>query len=115
MYQSLGPVLETNDVLVCPTLTVPAVRAEHDPWDLDFRVDGVKVDPEYGWVMTHPFNMLHNCPVIAVPSGFAENGVPTGFQIVGRTFDDPTVFAAALAYEKAVGGWLKDREGRPRL
>ena len=54
-----------------PTLNVPAVKADHDPWDQDFRVNGERVDPEYGWVMTHQFNMLHNCPVLAVPSGFA--------------------------------------------
>ena len=46
---------------------------------------GKKVDPEYGWVMTHQFNMLHNCPVLSVPSGHAATGVPTGIQIVGRT------------------------------
>ena len=101
--ETLGPVLATHDVFICPTLSLPAVNADHDPWDPDFRINGVKVDPEYGWVMTHQFNMLHNCPVMAVPSGFAANGVPTGIQIVGRTFDDARVFRAALAYEKAVG------------
>lgn len=115
MYQTFGPVLEEHDFFVCPTLNLPAVHADHDPWDPDFRVNGVKADGEYGWVMTHQFNMLHNCPVMAVPSGFAGSGVPTGIQIVGRTFDDATVFKAALAYEKAAGGWFTDRKGRPKL
>src|SRR5207248_3001219 len=35
MYQSLGPVLASHDVFICPTLAVPAVAAEHDPWDDD--------------------------------------------------------------------------------
>ena len=65
-------------------INLPAVKADHDPWDQDFTVNGKKVDPEYGWVMTHQFNMLHNCPVLAVPSGFTATGVPTGIQIVGR-------------------------------
>ena len=39
--------------------------------------------------------------VISLPSGRATNGVPTGIQIVGRTFDDLTVFRAAYAYEQA--------------
>ncbi|HTN95428.1 MAG TPA: amidase family protein, partial [Nordella sp.] len=115
MYQTLGPVLAGHDVFICPTLAVPAVRADHDPWDPDFRVNGVKVDAEYGWVMTHPFNMLQNCPVMAVPSGRAASGVPTGIQIVGRTFDDARVFKAAFAYEKAVGFWFTDPKTRPRL
>jgi hypothetical protein len=60
----------------------PAFKADHDPWDKNFTVNGKPADPEYGWVMTHPFNMLHNCPVLSVPSGFASTGVPTGIQIV---------------------------------
>src|SRR5206468_2556551 len=38
MYQTLGPVLATHDVFVCPTLAVPAVAAEHDPWHGNFRI-----------------------------------------------------------------------------
>lgn len=115
MYQTLGPVLAAHDVLVCPTNNAPSVKADHDPWDQNFTVNGKKADPEYGWVMTHQFNMLHNCPVISVPSGHAETGVPTGIQIVGRTYDDATVFKTALAFEKAVGGWYTDTGKRPKL
>lgn len=115
MYQTLGPVLARNDLFICPTNNAPSVKADHDPWDEAFTVAGKRVDPEYGWVMTHQFNMLPNCPVISLPSGRAETGVPTGIQLVGRTFDDVTVFRAALAYEKAVGGWYATKKARPRL
>ncbi|CAN5403073.1 amidase [soil metagenome] len=115
MYQTLGPALSKYDALVCPTLNLPAVPADHDPWSKDFTVNGVKADPEYGWVMTHPFNMLHNCPVLAVPSGFASTGVPTGIQIVGRTYDDASVFRIGLAYEEAAGLWLNTPDKRPML
>ena len=40
--------------------------------------------------MTYPFNMLSRCPVMSLPSGFAANGVPTGLQLVGRSYDDVT-------------------------
>jgi Asp-tRNA(Asn)/Glu-tRNA(Gln) amidotransferase A subunit family amidase len=37
-----------------------------------------------------------------VPSGFCpETGVPTGLQIVAKTFDDLSVFRAATAFEQA--------------
>jgi amidase len=113
MYQSLGPILARHDALVCPTLNLPAVPAAHDPWDETFRIDGIPANAEYGWVMTYQFNMLHNCPVLAVPSGFAATGVPTGIQIVGRTWDDATVFRLGYAYEKAVGGWYARKSRRP--
>ncbi len=38
----------------------------------------------------------------SVPSGLCpQTGVPTGLQIVGKTFDDMSVFRAAAAYERA--------------
>ncbi len=115
MYQTLGPVLAAHDVFICPTNAVPAVKADHDPFDPNFTVAGKKADPEMGWVMTHQFNMLHNCPVLSVPTGHAATRVPTAIQIVGRTHDDARVFKAALAYEKAVGGWYTARAKRPAL
>ncbi|WP_170326516.1 amidase [Ruegeria arenilitoris] len=113
MYQFFGALMERFDLFLCPTTTIPAVTADHDATARDFEIDGVQVDPEYGWILTHHFNMLHHCPVLAVPSGFATTGVPTGLQIVGRTFDDPTVFRAALAYEAQVGGWFRTPKTRP--
>ena len=57
--------------------------------------------------MTTPFNMMSRCPVITVPSGFADNGVPTGLQIVGKRFADRSVLeiGAALEPELAWPGW----------
>lgn len=76
MYQFFGALMEDYDLFLCPTTTVPAVAADHDATAQDYQIDGVTVDPEYGWVLTHHFNMLHHCPVMAVPSGFAASGVP---------------------------------------
>jgi aspartyl-tRNA(Asn)/glutamyl-tRNA(Gln) amidotransferase subunit A len=50
--------------------------------------------------MTTPFNVLAPCPVLAVPSGVASNGVPTGVQIVGRTYDDVGAFRVGAALER---------------
>ena len=37
MYQSLGPVLASHDVFICPTNNLAAVKADHDPWDQAFH------------------------------------------------------------------------------
>jgi Asp-tRNA(Asn)/Glu-tRNA(Gln) amidotransferase A subunit family amidase len=58
--------------------------------------------------------MLSRCPVLAVPSGTAENGVPTGVQLVGRTYDDETVFRAGAALETARPRF-RDAANRPAL
>jgi Asp-tRNA(Asn)/Glu-tRNA(Gln) amidotransferase A subunit family amidase len=115
MYQTLGPILAGHDALICPTNNLAAVKAEHDPWDQNFRINGKRVDAEAGWVMTLPFNMLRNLPVLAVPSGHRKDHVPTGIQIVGRSFDDATVFRLGLAYEREMGGWFTDEASRPSL
>jgi len=114
MYETLGPILEKHRLLICPTLAVPAVAAEHQPFDPDFRVNGVKVDAKLQWCLTYPFNMLSRCPVMSVPSGLADSGVPTGIQLVGRSFDDVSVFRAAAAFEQA-RPWLDNPARRPNL
>lgn len=114
MYARLGPLLEEYNVLICPTNALPAVRADFDQSKDKVKINGRKVNPFLGWVMTTPFNMLSRCPVISVPSGFAKNGVPTGLQIVGRTYCDADVFQAAMAFEKAAGPWTSGGK-RPAL
>ena len=114
LYDSVGPMLERHDAFICPTNAIPAVPAEHDPIAPGFEINGVEVDADFGWVMTHPFNMLSRCPVLSVPSGRASNGVPTGIQIVARTYDDSRVFQAATAFERAQP-WLDVPERRPGL
>lgn len=112
-YLTLGPMLEEYNVLVCPTNAIPAVPADFDMKEL--TINGVQVRPELGWVMTTPFNMLSRCPVLSVPSGLGDCGVPTGIQIVAPTYRDETAFQAAMAYENATGGWFRSPMGRPNL
>ena len=40
-------------------------------------------------------------PGIAVPGGCAANGLPLGLQLIGRPFDEETLFSLASAIEQA--------------
>ena len=116
MYATLGPLLEKYNVLVCPTTALPAVPADFDHSSGSVKINGKTIaNPMLGWVMTVPFNTMSRCPVISVPSGRAKNGVPTGIQIVGKTYCDGDVFQAAMAYETAQGQWFRDVASRPKL
>ncbi len=53
-------------------------------------------------VFTFPFNAL-GWPVLALPCGVAEGGLPASVQIVGRSGADALVLAAGLALEAALG------------
>jgi amidase len=115
MQAAFGPLMERHDLFICPTMTIPAVPVDHRMFANDFRISGKIADPEFGYSTTRQFNILSNCPVLSVPSGFADNGVPTGIQIVGRTFDDLTVYRAGFAFEQARGPWYQSDALRPRL
>ncbi len=115
MYSELGPLLEQYNVLVCPTTALPSIPAEFDHSRDTLSINGKGVEPMLGWVMTTPFNMLSRCPVLTMPSGVAGNGVPTGMQIVGRTYRDDDVFQVAMAYEAEVGTWYVDSGRRPAI
>jgi amidase len=114
MYEKLGALFQTYDLLICPTLAVPSVKADMDLSDPGFKVNGVKVDAYLDWCMTYPFNAMSRCPVMSVPSGFAKSGVPTGLQIVGQPYDDVAVFRAANAFER-LRPMYDAPERRPKL
>ncbi|MEZ5923222.1 MAG: amidase [Hyphomicrobiaceae bacterium] len=103
IYEQFGRLMDRYHLFICPTTAVPAVAADHDPYASEFTIDGVSVDARSGWIMTYPFNALGRLPVMALPSGKARNGVPTGIQIIARSYDDKRCFRAAYAYEQAFG------------
>jgi|TARA_B100001123_G_scaffold148268_1_gene171712 Asp-tRNA(Asn)/Glu-tRNA(Gln) amidotransferase A subunit family amidase len=118
MYQKLAPILGKYDVLVCPTTALPGIPADHDVERTDFTINGKPItvanrpgDIYVQWQLCYPFNLIPECPVATVPSGFAACGLPTGIQIVGKTFDDLSVFRAAKDYER-VYDW---RQYRPKI
>lgn len=84
-------VLERVDVLLMPTLCFPAPLAGEEYRDAGPVVDG-RSQPDR-WIVgtTVPFNLLSQLPAISVPSGRASTGVPTGMQVIGRPYDEPTV------------------------
>lgn len=42
---------------------------------------------------------LCGLPSISVPNGFGERGLPTGFEFLGRAYDEERILAAARAYQ----------------
>ena len=46
---------------------------------------------------------LAGVPAISIPAGLDANGLPLGLQIIGKPFDEETVFAVSAAIERAAG------------
>ena len=95
-YRPFGELMRKFDALICPTVASTGLAADEPCTDSD---------AVFAQLMTLPFNVIGRVPVLAVPSGIAPNGVPTGVQIVGRTFDDATVFRGGAALEQELGLW----------
>ncbi|MGG3801333.1 Asp-tRNA(Asn)/Glu-tRNA(Gln) amidotransferase subunit GatA [Metabacillus fastidiosus] len=84
-------VLEKYDVIIGPTAPTPA-----------FKIGENISDPLTMYandILTIPVN-LAGVPAISIPCGFA-NGLPLGLQIIGKHFDESTVYRVAHAYEQA--------------
>jgi len=100
LYAPLGALLDSHDALLCPTMPLPGFLAGDDYVDHGVTIDGVDLPSYFEAFMTIPFNIASRCPVLTIPSGLASTGVPTGVQLVGRTYDDQTVFTLGSAVER---------------
>jgi aspartyl-tRNA(Asn)/glutamyl-tRNA(Gln) amidotransferase subunit A len=92
---AMGRFHERFEVLVTPTLPIPAFAA------------GVEVPPGWSsprwtsWTpFTYPFNLTQQ-PAVSVPCGLTADGLPIGLQIVGPRHADARVLGAAKAYQDA--------------
>lgn len=89
--QDFEKVFEEYDVIVGPTTPTPA-----------FKIGEIVDDPLTMYandILTIPVN-LAGVPGISIPCGFS-NGLPLGIQIIGKHFDESTIYQVASAYESA--------------
>ena len=109
LQAELAAAMAGFDALICPASAVAALDA--DGMYLD-GIDAGGQELEHYWQghMTAPFNIANRCPVLAVPSGMADCGIPTGVQIVGHPYEDATVFKVGAAVE-TVRPWAARRPG----
>ena len=82
--------MKSIDVLATPTTPKPATPYK------------VATDPDLAFPKSNmaPFNLTGQ-PTLALPCGFSASGLPLGFQLSGRAFEETTVFRLGHAYQKA--------------
>jgi amidase len=100
LYEPVGALFEVYDALVCPTAGTRGLLADDDYVGHGIEVGGRELAFYFGGLLTPVFNVMSRCPVLSVPSGWADNGVPTGVQIAARTYEDETVFRLGAAVER---------------
>jgi aspartyl-tRNA(Asn)/glutamyl-tRNA(Gln) amidotransferase subunit A len=92
LSQAVNLKLKTYDALIAATALVPA------PAFADITPN---IPPNWP-IQTMPFNVTGN-PAMSIPTGFSASGLPLSMQIVGRAFDETTVFRIGAAFEAATG------------
>ena len=85
------------DVLHVPVVPIPLPTLEES--DVGANPGFIDYISQLGHC-TRPFDYL-GLPALSVPAGTTSNGLPTGFQLVGRPFAEATLFQVAAAYESA--------------
>lgn len=100
--QDFDNLFENYDLVMGPTAPTPAFKFDAKT---DEPVEMYKSD-----MLTIPAN-LTGAPALSLPCGFSEQGLPIGLQIIGKHFDESTIYRAAYAYEQATDHHAK----RPTL
>lgn len=83
------------DVLLTPTL--PATTMSMD--EVMTPDDTGEAPLSFAIHYTVPANLTGQ-PALTIPCGFSPSGLPIGLQLIGRPFDEPTLFRLARAYER---------------
>lgn len=79
------------DVIICATAIADAPQ-----------LAGLDLNDLTAAIRTDYWSVVGN-PVISVPIGFSDRGMPLGMQIAGRPSDDATVLGVADAYQRLTG------------
>ncbi len=108
-YLALNALFQKYDYLLLPSAQVFPFNAEtHWPQE----IAGKTMDTYHRWMEVVIGPTLAGLPVISVPAGFSDAGLPMGIQIIGKTRADLSVLQLAYAYEQATK-WVQRR--RPSL
>ncbi len=96
--RELTAALEKYDVVILPTGPVAAPTIEASTGKPGGYYQG-KLD--LGRRRYTSPAALAGLPALSVPCGFSDAGLPIGMQIIGRAFDEATLFRVGQAYESA--------------
>jgi aspartyl-tRNA(Asn)/glutamyl-tRNA(Gln) amidotransferase subunit A len=84
------------DVFLCPTLPFTATRIGETLVEIE---NGVQEDMLAAIMQFTGVPSLTGLPSLNVPCGFDPDGLPVGMQLIGRPFDEATLFRVGAAFQ----------------
>lgn len=101
-YQAMLTLFDRYDYLIAPSAQVFPFDADI-PWPR--TIAGRHMDTYHRWMEVVIGPSMAGLPAAALPAGFNGQGLPTGFQLIGRPRCDGDVLSLAALYEQATE-WL---------
>jgi Asp-tRNA(Asn)/Glu-tRNA(Gln) amidotransferase A subunit family amidase len=87
------------DVMVVPS--GPAVAPPHGSKTIEVENENFPIRPLLNR-FTRPFNLL-GWPVLSLPNGISDEGLPTGLQVAGPPYSEGRVLIMGYRLEEALG------------
>jgi amidase len=104
-YEMMRGLFERYEYLLLPSAQVfPFDATTHWPK----TINGKTMDTYHRWMEVVVPGSLAGAPIISMPAGFSQDGLPMGIQIIGRNHADFAVLQLAYAYEQATN-WVGKR------
>lgn len=98
VWNHMRQFMQKYEYFIVPSTQVP-------PFDITqeyvTEIEGVKMETYTDWMRCCYLITATECPSLSMPSGYTPEGLPVGFQIVGRHRDEWSVLQLAHAFEQA--------------
>jgi Asp-tRNA(Asn)/Glu-tRNA(Gln) amidotransferase A subunit family amidase len=112
LYHRMLDFMADYDALICPAASV-------QPFDKELlypeEIDGRKLDTYISWIAITYGLTLAGHPVLVLPCGLDEEGLPFGVQVVGRRGRDAELLRLGLALEAVFAASEATRTKPPAL
>ena len=99
LFIKVDKFFEEYDFLICPTCSVL-------PFDIETpfvkEIDGVACKTYIDWFAITFALTLTSCPIISLPVGFSNTGLPVGVQIMSKPRQEDKLLAFAKVLEEKV-------------
>ncbi|MDE0718397.1 MAG: amidase family protein, partial [Rhodospirillaceae bacterium] len=100
LYHRVAAFMADYDILACPVMQARPYPVERTYVE---EIDGRTMASYIDWIAITFSITLTGLPVVSLPCGFTQDGLPVGLQLVGRHRGEAALLAAAAQLEDLLG------------
>ena len=100
LHKQMTDFFQTHDLLICPAVSIPPFPVEQQYVK---EIDGKPLETYIDWFSITFILSMSACPVVCLPCGFTDDGLPIGVQLVGKPRGEAQLLAMARQIEQLFG------------